>query len=63
MLSGRALEVLLMLLLPTLLTSHVLISRQFALTDAIALATMIAGLGWLGRQMWAIASPTQLADA
>ena len=62
-LSGRALEVLLMLLLPTLLTSHVLISRQFALTDAIALATMIAGLGWLGRQMWAIASPTQLADA
>jgi hypothetical protein len=56
LLSGRAIEVLLMLLLPTWLTARSLISRAYVLTDVVALLLMVGGLAWLAWWTWTSSS-------
>lgn len=55
-LSGRAIEVLLMLVLPTWLTARSLISRAYVLTDVVALLLMVGGLAWLAWWTWTSSS-------
>jgi hypothetical protein len=43
----RGVETLSMLLIPAVATQHRLVDIQFALSDAVALATMAASAGWL----------------
>ena len=46
----RAPEALLMLLLPSVLGGGGIYDRSFLWTDVVALAVMVGGLGWLGRE-------------
>jgi hypothetical protein len=43
----RGVEILLMLLLPSIWTQGLLLQKQFALTDVVALLIMTIGTGWL----------------
>lgn len=52
--SSRAIEILLMMLLPTLLTAPSQISKRFLTTDVFALATMVLGVGALAWRAWLI---------
>lgn len=50
-LASRGVEIVVMLLLPTVLTGHALVTSRFGHTDALALLVMFAGglgLAWLG---------------
>lgn len=44
----RAVEIVLMLLLPTLLTTHTYLSPSYTNIDLIMLTIMVLGVGWLG---------------
>lgn len=57
----RALEVLLLAMLPTLATRHHLIASQFAVTDLVAVIAMVALVGWLGVSVWHEPLPTDRA--
>lgn len=46
----RAVEALLMLLVPAAVTSRALVHPQFLVTDVVALGVMVVGLAWLGRE-------------
>jgi hypothetical protein len=59
LLTLRAVEVLAMAILPTLLTRHELISATFPLTDAVAVAAMVGLCACLAKLVWSEqASPT-----
>lgn len=49
---SRVVEVLLVAMLPTIVTSHVLISSQYVITDVVALAMMLSAAFLLGRAIW-----------
>jgi len=51
-LASRSVEVLLMLLLPTILTEHALVTLRFAHTDLLALLIMLAGCSALAWVSW-----------
>ena len=55
-LSGRALEIFAMLIIPAVVASERLVSRAHPYSDAVCLAVMIAGLGFLSREMYRIAN-------
>jgi hypothetical protein len=52
LLALRSVEVLLVAMLPTVLTTHRLIDSRFALTDVVAVIAMIVLCGWLGSLVW-----------
>lgn len=43
----RGVEIVLMLLLPAISTQHMILQRQFALTDIVALMIMLGGTAWV----------------
>lgn len=49
---SRVVEVLLVAVLPTIVTSHGVISSTYALTDIVALALMLGTAALLGRAIW-----------
>ena len=50
----RAVETLLMLVLPTIATARALVAPGFIVTDFVALFVILVGLSWLGLQTWRI---------
>jgi hypothetical protein len=52
LLALRAVEVLAVAMVPTLVTGHRVVSAHFALTDVIAVLTMVSVCCWLGAQVW-----------
>ncbi|MFL6353132.1 MAG: hypothetical protein ACJ74Z_14965 [Bryobacteraceae bacterium] len=58
----RGLEILLMLLLPSLWTQGLLLKNQFALTDSVALLIMISGTVWLSIYTFSFAEKLRMRD-
>lgn len=54
LISLRAAEIVLLLLLPTLFTRKIVVQEQYYITDVVMLATMIIGVGWLGKRTYFI---------
>jgi hypothetical protein len=54
LISFRAAEIVLMLLLPSLISKKVIIQEQYFLSDLVQLGTIIIGVIWLGKRCYVI---------
>jgi len=54
LISLRVVEIALMLLLPSLISRKTIIKEQYFIIDVMMLATMILGIGWLGKMAYVI---------
>jgi hypothetical protein len=58
----RGVEILLMLLLPSISTKQMLLQTPFALTDILALLTMLGGIAWLSTYTFRFAEVLRTAE-
>jgi hypothetical protein len=58
----RGVEILLMLLLPSIWSQHMMLRKQFALTDILALLVMVAATAWLSGYTFRFAEKLRSAE-
>ena len=58
----RGIEILTMLLIPSIWSTHLIVQRQFVISDVLALAVMLAGTVWLAAFTFRFAETLRLSE-